>query len=173
MTIDITFETVSIPNTLKASDLQELVELIYDAIQTNNSVGFLRTTSKSELQEFWEQELGNPANTCIFARSNGEIIGVVLVTRETRPNGRHRAELRKLMVRSDFQRQGIGRGLERQATQLARTLGLTLLYLDSATDFLIERVYELWGWQKAGSIPDYSSKPDGTLEPTTYFYKLL
>lgn len=173
MAIDTTYETVRLPNTLKASDREKLVELIYDAIHSNNSVGFLYSTSKSELHEFWEKEVSDAANTLILARVNDVIVGIVIVTRETRPNGRHRAELRKLMVHSQYQRQGIGRGLEQRATDFAQAEGLTLLYLDSATDFLVERVYESWGWQKAGSIPDYSSKPDGTFEPTTYFYKLL
>jgi GNAT superfamily N-acetyltransferase len=173
MTINVTFETVRNPNTYTEGDTAALVDLIYDAIHANNSVGFLLTTSKSELHEFWEQELHDAANTFVIARANGVIVGVVIVTRETRPNGRHRAELRKLIVHSDYQQKGIGRGLEQRASDFAQREGITLLYLDSATDFLIERVYEAWGWQKAGSIPDYSSKPDGTLEPTTYFYKLL
>ena len=173
MTADIMYETVRIPNSLNKSDVAALVELIHDAIHTNNSVGFLHTTSKTELQEFWEQEINDAANTLILARANDVIVGIVIVTRETRPNGRHRAELRKLMVHSAHQRKGIGRGLEQRATEFAKSEGLTLLYLDSATDFLVQRVYEAWGWQKAGSIPDYSSKPDGTLESTTYFYKLL
>jgi GNAT superfamily N-acetyltransferase len=173
MTQNVSYETVRIPNSFNESDLLALVDLIHNAIQTNNSVGFLHTTSKSDLRIFWEEELSDTANTLILAKVNDEIVGSVILTRETRPNGRHRAELRKLIVHSDYQRQGIGSELERLATDLARTLGLTLLYLDSATDYLVERVYESWGWQKAGSIPDYSSKPDGTLEPTTYFYKLL
>lgn len=171
--LQITYSTIHSDDELLTSDIDVLVELIHNAISTNNSVGFLHTTTKSELIEFWQNEIKEleTANTFLVARDGIRIVGIVILTRETRPNGRHRAELRKLIVHSEYQRNGIAHTLETQATDLARDYGLKLLYLDSATDFLVERVYESWGWQKAGSIPDYSSKPDGTLEPTTYFYK--
>jgi GNAT superfamily N-acetyltransferase len=171
--LQITYSTIHSDDELLTSDIHVLVELIHNAISTNNSVGFLHTTTKSELIEFWQNEINEleTANTFLIARDGIRIVGIVILTRETRPNGRHRAELRKLIVHSEYQRNGIAQSLERHATDLARDYGLKLLYLDSATDFLVERVYESWGWQKAGSIPDYSSKPDGTLEPTTYFYK--
>ncbi|MEY2822662.1 MAG: hypothetical protein RLZZ485_298, partial [Actinomycetota bacterium] len=51
--------------------------------------------------------------------------------------------------------------------------GVSLLYLDSATGFLVESVYQAWGWTRVGSIPDYAANPDGTLVATTYFYKQL
>lgn len=173
--LPITYSTIHSEDELLATDVDVLVELIHDAISTNNSVGFLHTTTKSQLMEFWKDEIKElqTVNTFVIARDGMRIVGIVILTRETRPNGRHRAELRKLIVHSDYQRNGIAHTLERAATDLARGYGLKLLYLDSATDFLVERVYESWGWQKAGSIPDYSSKPDGTLEPTTYFYKQI
>lgn len=161
--------------TVNESEVDDLVELIHDAIHHHHSVGFLLSTTKEELREFWLEEIAHlkMSNTFVIARHSDRIIGIVILSRETRPNGRHRAELRKLIVHSDFQRLGIGKALVDEATLVAKTLGLSLLYLDSATDFLVDTVYESWGWQKAGSIPDYSSKPDGTLEPTTYFYKRL
>lgn len=173
--LPITYSTIHSDDELLTTDVDLLVELIHNAISTNNSVGFLHTTTKSQLMEFWKDEIKElqTANTFVIARDEMRIVGIVILTRETRPNGRHRAELRKLIVHSDYQRNGIAYALERAATDLAREIGLKLLYLDSATDFLVERVYESWGWQKAGSIPDYSSKPDGTLEPTTYFYKQI
>jgi GNAT superfamily N-acetyltransferase len=160
---------------LRESDVNDLVELIHDAIHHHHSVGFLLSTTKAELGEFWLEEISDlkTRNTFVIARIDNRIVGIVILSRETRPNGRHRAELRKLIVHSNFQRLGIGKALVDEATLYAKTLGLSLLYLDSATDFLVDTVYESWGWQKAGSIPDYSSKPDGTLEPTTYFYKKL
>ena len=171
--LQITYSTIHSEDELQTRDIDFLVELIHDAISRNNSVGFLHTTTKSELIEFWQNEIKEleTANTFVIARDGIRLVGLVILTRETRPNGRHRAELRKLIVHSDYQRNGIAYALERAATDLARDYGLKLLYLDSATDFLVERVYESWGWEKAGSIPDYSSKPDGTLEPTTYFFK--
>ena len=56
---------------------------------------------------------------------------------------------------------------------LAKEIGLKLLYLDSATSYLIDGVYEKWGWQKSGEIPNFAKNPDGSLVSTWFFYKLL
>ena len=97
----------------------------------------------------------------------------MIITPEPRSNGRHRGEFRKLIVHSDFQNCGIGAELESAACLAAKDIGLSLLYLDSATDFLVSRIYEKWGWHRVGSIPDFAAQPDGILVATTYFYKSL
>jgi hypothetical protein len=47
------------------------------------------------------------------------------------------------------------------------------LYLDSATSYLIDGVYEKWGWTKSGEIPNFAKNPDGSLVSTWFFYKIL
>jgi len=88
-------------------------------------------------------------------------------------NGRHRAEFRKLLVHSKAQKMGIGTALEKLATNFAKDIGLKLLYLDSATSYLIDGVYEKWGWTKSGEIPNFAKNPDGSLVSTWFFYKIL
>jgi ribosomal protein S18 acetylase RimI-like enzyme len=115
--LQITYSTIHSDDELLTSDIDVLVELIHNAISTNNSVGFLHTTTKSELIEFWQNEINEleTANTFLIARDGIRIVGIVILTRETRPNGRHRAELRKLIVHSEYQRNGIAHTLETQA----------------------------------------------------------
>jgi hypothetical protein len=51
--------------------------------------------------------------------------------------------------------------------------GRTLLVLDTITGSDAVRLYEALGWTRAGEIPRYAAMPDGTLAPTTYFFKEL
>lgn len=164
------------PNSLDDSNLiSDLVRILRDSINGNFSVGFLTDEDDGALETFWRAELRaiSHGNIVLIAKTNDEITGVVIVTPESRSNGKHRAEFRKLMVHSNHQKSGIGSQLEIAACAKAAQSGISLLYLDSATDFLVERTYQRWGWQKVGSIPNYATTPDGKLVATTYFYKLI
>ena len=55
----------------------------------------------------------------------------------------------------------------------ARSIGKTLLVLDTATGGAAEQLYEQLGWTRAGVIPDYALYPDGTPCDTTIFWKAL
>jgi acetyltransferase len=155
--------------------LPQLVDIVRDAIEHNFSIGFLLDETDNSLEEFWKFEISRigDGNIILVSEVGDRIVGVVIVTPERRSNGRHRGELRKLIVHSNFQNQGIGAELEATACLIAKRVGLSLLCLDSATDFLVARTYEQWGWQKVGSIPHFAAQPDGILVATTYFYKSL
>ena len=112
-------------------------------------------------------------NFLLCAFDDGEPVGVLIINPEKRSRENHRAELRKFLIRANYQRRGIGSLLERFACELATKKGLKLLYLDSATDYAVSDVYEKWGWIKVGTIPNFATQPDGGLTPTTYFYKEL
>lgn len=168
-------ETIDAPGALSDEDIRSLTSLLRDSIDGGYSIGFLHSSSDDELRDFWQNESSKlrGESFLLLARVDGEVAGCVIITREARANGRHRAEFRKLMVHSVHQRKGIGIALERKASEEAKRRGVTLLYLDSATAFLVESVYESWGWIRVGSIPGYATNPDGTLVATTYFYKQL
>lgn len=153
--------------------LSNLVSVLRDSIKNNFSIGFLASDSDASLRDFWENEIQRPNNVLICAWDENEIVGTVIITRESRTNGLHRGEFRKLLVHSHHQRRGIGSLLEAFACDVARKMGITLLYLDSATDFLVGKKYEDWGWQRVGSIPKYAAEPSGELVATTFFYKEL
>lgn len=155
--------------------ISQLVKVLRDAIDHNFSIGFLQNETDESLENFWKFEISRikEGNVVLVSEIEDRIVGVVIITPEPRSNGRHRGEFRKLIVHSDFQNSGIGAELESAACLAAKDNGLSLLYLDSATDFLVSRIYEKWGWQKVGSIPDFAARPDGILVATTYFYKSL
>ena len=155
--------------------ISTLVELLADSVAHNYSVGFMNDSTHEDFEEFWQLEFSKiNSNNGIFLAIEGEqVLGSVIVTRESRANGRHRGEFRKLLVHSSAQKLGIGSALEQAATEYARSIGLSLLFLDSATNFLVKGVYEKWGWKMSGEIPQYAKNPDGVLVSTWFFYKLL
>ena len=154
---------------------KSLVNLLKDSVANNYSVGFMQDSTDADFEKFWldEIEMCDSENGIFLAFTGDQVLGSVIVTRELRANGRHRAEFRKLLVHSKAQKMGIGTALERWATNYAKDIGLKLLYLDSATSFLIDGVYEKWGWKKSGEIPNFAKNPDGSLVSTWFFYKLL
>lgn len=163
------------PSEVSFEERKSLVNLLKDSVANNYSVGFMQDSTEADFEKFWldEIEMCDSENGIFLAFTGDQVLGSVIVTRELRANGRHRAEFRKLLVHSNAQKMGIGTALEKLATNYAKEIGLKLLYLDSATSYLIDGVYEKWGWKKSGEIPNFAKNPDGSLVSTWFFYKLL
>jgi ribosomal protein S18 acetylase RimI-like enzyme len=100
-------------------------------------------------------------------------VGTVILNGSAMPNGRHRAEISKLLVHPQARRQGIARELMQRAEQQARAQGKTLLVLDTRSGDVASDLYRSLGWQVAGSIPFYAESTAGVLDATTYMYKVL
>ena len=163
------------PLEVSFEEIKSLINLLKDAVANNYSVGFMQDSTEADFEKFWldEIELCDSENGIFLAFTGDQVLGSVIVTRELRANGRHRAEFRKLLVHSKAQKMGIGTALEKFATSYAKDIGLKLLYLDSATSYLIDGIYERWGWKRSGEIPNFAKNPDGSLVSTWFFYKLL
>lgn len=163
------------PTEISFEERKSLVNLLKDSVANNYSVGFMQDSTEADFERFWLGEIAmcDSENGIFLAFADDQVLGSVIVTRELRANGRHRAEFRKLLVHSKAQKMGIGTALEKLATKYAKDIGLKLLYLDSATSFLVDGVYEKWGWRKSGEIPNFAKNPDGSLVSTWFFYKIL
>ncbi len=90
-----------------------------------------------------------------------------------KPNGRHRAEIQKLLVLRRARRQGLATRLMAVAEAAAQAAGRRLLVLDTLLDNPAELLYLRLGWTSAGTLPHYALGPDGGLYATHFFYKLL
>ena len=155
----------------------ELEALLNDAVSHGASVGFLHPLDADEASTYWEKVINELETNRVFLAAidaGGRLIGGAQLALESRPNGRHRAEVQKLLVLSSGRRQGVGAALMRAIEAEAARRGRTLLFLDTstgkggATEFYLRLGYTL-----AGGIPDYAADPDGTLMPNAIFYKRL
>ena len=109
----------------------------------------------------------------LIARNNGAVAGTVQLNLENRANGRHRAEVMKLIVHSAQRRRGIAQALMNAIEAEARQANRTTLVLDTRIDDVAEKLYLKLGWIAAGTIPRYAANADGTIDTTVIMYKLL
>jgi acetyltransferase len=157
--------------------LDELVELLQDAVNAGASIGFYPPPlSEEEARAYWEgiiDSVETGPRRVIAALVDGRVVGSVQLTPETRRNQLHRADVQKLMVHRQYRNRGIGQALVRRLDDEAHALGLKLLVLDVVLGAPAERLYQRQGYVQGGMIPQYAISAEGVLETTVYYYKLL
>jgi acetyltransferase len=154
----------------------QLVALLQDAVHHGSSVGFLPPLASETAEEYWLEVLGEVSRgvrILLVSTETGEVTGAVQLGLATKQNGRHRAEVQKLLVHTRFRRRGIARALLAAAEEAARSQGRTLLVLDTEQGSAAETLYEKCGYERSGVIPNYALTTDGTLISTVVFYKLI
>jgi acetyltransferase len=151
----------------------ELVLLLEDAVAGGASLGFLLPLERADVEAYWQsvaEEMRGGRRLLLVAVAEERVIGSVQLDLETRANGRHRAEVMKLMVRRTHHRRGIGRSLVKEALDLALRSGRTLLLLDVRAGDPAEALYRSLGFMKFGEVPRYARSPDGGLAASSFYY---
>jgi ribosomal protein S18 acetylase RimI-like enzyme len=154
-----------------------LIELLRDSVEGGASVGFLAPLKRELAEAFWHdmlREAETPQRVILIATTeDGSVAGSVQLSLVQKENGRHRAEVQKLLVHSRYRNQGLGRRLMNAIEIEAQQRGITLLVLDTIEGELTEQLYLKLGYIRVGEIPNYASFPDGRLWATVIFYKKL
>ena len=160
------------------ADVDMLADILRAVVYDGAGVSFVAPFSHEDGRAFWLGTVwpGVEARTrrVLVARSAERIVGTVQLVLQTPPNGRHRAEVVKLLVHPGARRRGIARRLMLAIEEVARAESRTLLTLDTWTGSHAEALYRSLGYLVAGVIPRYargSVTPE--LEPTTIMYKEL
>ena len=169
--------------TLTASALaaaeDDLVELLRACVHGGASLGFLAPLAEYEAIDYWRAvapRIASGSRAVLVARDSdgGRIVGSAQLAFESKPNGRHRAEVNKVMVLPSHRRRGIAAQLMRELERCARERAVRLLFLDTSEGpGGARRFYESLGYLYAGGIPDYALDPDGRPEKNAIYYKLL
>lgn len=169
--------TISRVNSDEAVNLlPDLTEILRDAVDRGASIGFMPPLSIPEAETYWREIIDlvcTPYRILVIAREDGRIVGTVQLNLEARANGRHRAEVMKLIVHSSHRQRGIAHALMNTIEIEAREANRTTLVLDTREGDDAERLYLNMGWVAAGKIPGYAANADGTLDTTVIMYKLL
>ncbi|MGY0020083.1 GNAT family N-acetyltransferase [Streptomyces sp. YJ-C3] len=152
-----------------------LGELLADVVAGGASLGFLSGLTRDEATAWWlgRTPVVETGDLVVWAALDAAdvCVGTVSLGFTRWANGRHRAEILKLMVHESARGQGLARTLLTTAEQAAADAGITLLVLDTETGSPAETLYRKAGWTEAGVIPDYAADPAGVPRPTTLFYK--
>ena len=169
-------------NTLSAADIQtsmsQLVALFQDALDSGAALGFLPPLSTEAATAYWQrvaEGVQTGALVLLVARdaTTHEIVGTVQLAPAPQSNGRHRAEVMKMMVHRRARRRGVARQLLHALEAEARLRGRTTLVLDTRAGDVAEPLYQSVGYRMAGTIPDFAQSADGSLHATVLYYKLL
>ena len=151
-------------------------DLLVDAVDGGASLGFLAPLAPADAAAWWESlaPAVDAGHLGVWAaREGGRVVGTVGLRPELKANGRHRAEVVKLLVHRDARGRGVARRLLAAAESAAADAGMSLLVLDTQTGSAAERLYRAAGWTRAGIVPGYASDPAGVLHPTTIYFKAL
>lgn len=156
--------------------LDQLAEILVDAVTHGASVNFMAGFARDEARAFWLAQL--PGLACgekrLFVGERGaQLLATALLMFAPQPNQPHRADVGKMLVHSGIRRQGLGRRLLAAVEAAASEAGRTLLMLDTETGSAGDRLYRSCGWTAIGVVPDHAYTPAGRLAETTMFYKKL
>jgi acetyltransferase len=161
-----------------AAAAAEFHALLRDAVDHGASIGFTRPLAEADVADYWrkvEAEVAAGTKLLFAARNDAHrLLGSGQLALEMRSNGRHRAEVQKLLVFAAQRGAGVGTQLMRAIEQAARAHGRNLLFLDTSVGPSgAMKLYERLGYTQCGGIPDYAMDPDGTLKANAIFFKKL
>lgn len=161
-----------------AGDLAALAEVLAECVAGGASIGFMPPVPRAEAEAYWKKVTGDVAGGArvilVVREADGRIVGTAQLAAETRANGRHRAEVQKVLVRPSHRRRGLARRLMADLEARARARGLTLLFLDTSEGRGgAQELYERLGYVYAGGIPGYALDPDGTPVKNAIYFKNL
>ena len=165
-----------LPLPASAADLADLAALLRDVVEGGASIGFMLPLGDDEVAAFWSRVVAGAAageRLVFVARDAGRIVGSAQLALAPQPNGRHRAELQKLLVRRSHRRRGLGAALIRAIEAAALARGRTLIVLDSGATGNALGLYDRSGYTRVGVIPRFAADPDGPLIDTVVYYKEL
>jgi GNAT superfamily N-acetyltransferase len=156
--------------------IPELAAVLHSCVAAGASVGFVLPFSPDEAADFWHglvPQFHSGARRLLAARLDGRLVGTVQLGLAAPPNGRHRAEINKLLVHPAARRRGLARRLMLAAEAVARAERRSLLILDTIPGGAGHRLYLSLGFEPAGLVPDYALSTSGMLEATCFMYKRL
>ena len=155
------------------SAIDELADVLVDCVVGGAAVGFMPPFGHEEAVAFFRGVIGAVVRggiVLLAAKDGGRIVGTVQLGVDLPPSQPHRADVKKLLVHRSARRHGIGPALMAKLEEEARARRRLLLVLDTATG-PAERLYARLGWTRAGVIPDYALRPDGSPCDIVFFWK--
>jgi GNAT superfamily N-acetyltransferase len=157
--------------------LPDLAALLMDAVESGASIGYMMPYDPADIHAYWQSvaiAVKSGSKWLLIARlGDGSLVGTAQIEPAGKANGRHRAEVQKVIVTSRLRKHGIGTKLMTEVDAYARAKQRTLLLLDTRANDAGERLYTACGWTCFGVVPAYAFSPDGSIEGTAFYYKHL
>jgi GNAT superfamily N-acetyltransferase len=159
------------------SDIDQLALVLIDCVEHGASVSFMSSLSPTQARQFWQHiatDLIVGKRVLMVARNNQQrIVGTAQAIFDLPDNQPHRADVAKMLVHSQYRRQGIAQALLIALEHHCLQAGKTLLVLDTDTNGKAYPMYKKLGWILVGDIPNFALMPDGSPCSTSFFYRDL
>jgi GNAT superfamily N-acetyltransferase len=159
-------------SSLTDDEYAQVTALLVAVVDDGASIGFHLPLAHDEAAAYWRGVLG-PNRVLLLAEDAGCIVGSAQLALEPRANGRHRAEVAKVMVHPGARRRGLARLLMARLEEVAHREGRTLLILDTRAGDPSNTLYRQLGYVEVGEIPNYVTNEVGELQATVIYYKIL
>jgi GNAT superfamily N-acetyltransferase len=158
---------------LSHTEHEQLSNLLMVAVEDGASLGFLAPLSEEIADSYWEGVLDK--NVRLFlAFLDNKIVGTVQLHVCDCENGKHRAEVAKLIVHPHYRRKKIAHKLMGKLEEKALEEKRTLLVLDTRAGDVSNYVYQSIGYLECGTIPNFTYLPsDDVFQDTVLYYKEL
>ncbi len=157
---------------LTDDEYDQLTAVLIAVVDDGASIGFHLPLAHDEAAAYWRGVLG-PHRVLLLAEEAGRIVGSAQLALEPRVNGRHRAEVAKVMVHPDARRRGLARSLMARLEDVAHRERRTLLILDTRAGDPSNTLYRQFGYVEVGEIPNYVTNEVGEFQATVVYYKIL
>lgn len=141
-----------------------LATILSDTVNGGTPLGFLAPLTEAAAQEYWRslrRSLSAGNRLLLVASSERGVIGSGQLSLPAAPNGRHRAEVEKLLVAPALKGLGLGREILHALHQAGRDAGRTLFFLNTRRGSPAEGFYQRMGYRDVGLLPGWSVGPDG------------
>jgi acetyltransferase len=153
-----------------------LIDLLIDAVDHGASVNFFAPMDHALAESFWDRvvpQIDSGEREIVLALEGDHLVGSAQLALAMQPNGRHRAEVQKVLVHSTQRRRGIGLLLMITIEACARQHQRTLLVLDTEADSDANGLYLKAGYTLVGTIPDFAHNARGVLSAAAIYYKFV
>ncbi|UTW00714.1 GNAT family N-acetyltransferase [Marinomonas rhizomae] len=154
--------------------LDDLVELLCDAVDSGAPIGFLPPMSESEAKAYWlfiNDDLQANARQVLLVREDDKVVGSVQIAMSPKANALHRCDVEKLMVHTQAREHGLGGKLMQGVERVAASMQRQLLILEVRSDDIAHDMYVNMGYIPFGEVPGYTRSANGMLHNATFFYK--
>lgn len=154
----------------------ELVELLQDSVAGGASIGWTEPPSTKEARNYWTEVLeaaGRGERLLCVATDNHVCAGAIQLAFAPRQNARHRAEVQKLMVHSQYRRRGVAKALLAAVESAAAARGVALLLLEVRSADPAEQLCRRAGYQLVGTVPGFVRSTKGDFDPVSIYYRQL
>lgn len=154
----------------------DLCAILIACVRQGASIGFVDPFGQPGAEAFWQglrPSLAAGTRRILLAFWQGQPVGTAQIDLDQPANGRHRAEIKKVLVHPAAQRRGIARQMMLALEEIARAEGRTLLLLDTRSGDSGEQLYRQLGYVLFGHVPGYATSPAGVPEACSFFWKGL